>query len=170
MLLQEIRLKQALSEKGIDTTEYKISHKDPYIDVLGKRYVLVFPKFMFDYDLHKKTDILFMGLKTPSREKFLSKFDAKIIYSDRGRSMSTKQRDEWYFSEMAKARFVLCPDGDFVWTYRFFEAAIFRAIPIVENITDVYEGYHFYKWGDEFIYRQDWVEHNRNKVFNETTL
>lgn len=169
MLLQEIRLKQALAEQGVEA-EYKICHSEPYIDVFGNRYPLVFPKYMFGYVLPKETDILFIGMKTKSRQLFLNKFDAKIIYTDRGRRLDIKQRDEWYFNEMAKARFVLCPDGDFVWTYRFFESIIFKAIPIVENVATVYNDYRFYRSNEKLSYNQDWINYNRNKVIKEMTL
>lgn len=169
MLLQEIRTLQAIEETGLNL-DYSFSHKEPYVQVGDKRYVLVFPNFMFEYDTTKSVDKLFIGLKTDSREVFLNQFDATIIYSDRGRRTNTKALDEWYFKEMAKARFVLCPDGDFVWTYRFFESIIFKAIPIVQNVADVYDGYKFYTENDYCVYRQDWVEYNFNKAKKELTL
>ena len=38
-----------------------------------------------------------------------------------------------YWDMMQRAKYVLCPDGDFVWTYRFFEAVACGAIPIIER-------------------------------------
>ena len=170
MLLQEIRTIQASSELGV-RLDYEICHKTPYVKILGEKKPLVFPKFMFDYNEVKDIEMLFIGLKTPSRVEFLKQFPkATIIYSDNGRDLKKKIKDDWYFNQMARAKFVLCPDGDFTWTYRFFEAAIFRAIPIVENVADVYTGYRFYKANDVFLYDKQIVESNRNKVYKETTL
>lgn len=170
MLLQEIRTIQALKERGIHLN-FEICHKTPYVKILGQKKTLVFPKFMFDYNEEKDIDMLFIGLETPSRVEFLKQFpEATVIYSNNGRNLKKKIKDEWYFKQMARAKFVLCPDGDFVWTYRFFESIIFKAIPIVENIASAYNGYKFYQKGDEFVYKKDWVDYNINKLKKEMTL
>jgi hypothetical protein len=170
MLLQQTRVFQAMKELDL-YRDFRYSHSVPFVKMDGIEYRLVFPRFMFEYENEKSIDFLFIGLKTKSREKFLKNFpDAKIIYSDRGRTEGIKERDEWYFNEMSKAKFVLCPDGDFKWTYRFFESIIFKAIPIIENVSSAYYGYKYYKKGDEYVYRQDWVDFNYNKVKEEMTL
>ncbi len=66
-----------------------------------------------------------------------------ISSSKRGRSWPVKGWDQRYVQLLASSQFVLCPDGDFVWTYRFFEAIAAGAIPIVENESPHYEGFHF---------------------------
>lgn len=170
MTLQEIRTRQALKELN-RSDNFTFSHPEPWVKIRDEKYTLIFPQYMFKYQSDKSIDKLFIGLKTPTREKFLNNFpDATIIYSKNGRIADKKVMDEWYFTEMSKAKFVLCPNGDFIWTYRFFEAAIFKAIPIIEEYTKIYEGYKYYKKGDDYIYRIDWVEHNYNKVKQEMTI
>lgn len=66
-----------------------------------------------------------------------------IWSSERGRSFPIKAWDEDYFRLLSQAEFVLCPSGDFVWTYRFFEAILCGAIPIVQAACPLYEGFHF---------------------------
>lgn len=64
---------------------------------------------------------------------------------------------------MAKSQFVVCPNGTFVWTYRFFEAALCGAIPIVEDTCDLYEGFVFYRMSDpvaKLIWTHEIAEHN----------
>jgi hypothetical protein len=64
--------------------------------------------------------------------------------STRGRAYPDKAWDEDYFQLLADSAFVLCPSGDYVWTYRFFEAVMCGAIPIVEQSCDAYAGFHYY--------------------------
>lgn len=72
----------------------------------------------------------------------------QLIHSRRGRSWPGKGWDPGYFDRMLKSQFVLCPDGDFVWTYRFFEAILCGAVPIVENSCQLYDGYIYYSMKD----------------------
>jgi hypothetical protein len=71
---------------------------------------------------------------------------------------------------MARAQFVLCPNGDFTWTYRFFESIIFRAIPIIEDYTHHYDGYYYYTPNDTPIYDEDMVNSNLEKLKKEMML
>lgn len=68
----------------------------------------------------------------------------RITATRKGRVFPVKAWDSEYYKELLSAKYVLCPDGDFVWTYRFFEAIMCKAIPIVENSCDIYKGFHYY--------------------------
>ena len=76
--------------------------------------------------------------------------------------------DENYFLKMSQSKFCICPAGDAPWSMRFYEALMCKSIPIVLNVKDSYRSideskldYKFYLTTDaEFIYREDWVEHN----------
>jgi hypothetical protein len=171
MLLQEIRARQVLQEEGLNLP-IRIEHKENPKTIIGDReFKLIFPKFMFNYANNNQKDIetLFCGLITDKRKPFLNKFKAEIINSNRGRDNQIKNLDKEYFNLMSRAKFVLCPDGDFVWTYRFFEAIIFKAIPIIQNNCPLYEGYKFYNEGDKMEYKEEWIEHNLNKLKREMT-
>ncbi|MBW4553073.1 MAG: glycosyltransferase family 47 protein [Aphanocapsa sp. GSE-SYN-MK-11-07L] len=69
--------------------------------------------------------------------------DIVLWSSQRGRSYPIKAWDDEYFKLMAKAEFVLCPNGDYVWTYRFFEAVMCGAIPVIESDCSAYDGFRF---------------------------
>lgn len=61
------------------------------------------------------------------------KIDTSLIYFDftnRGRDIKFKYIDAEYYKEMANFKYVFCPKGDFVWTYRFFETIQVGSIPI----------------------------------------
>jgi len=178
MYLQEIRARQALDEIG-GHAPIIIDHKTPKTTVGCVDFTLLFPTSMLMYnriDREKDIDVFFMGLITPKRKIFIDLFPASlaqytiIINSNYGRIDGVREWDQNYFDYMSRSKFVLCPDGDFTWTYRFFEAVIFKAIPVVEHDCDIYEGYNYYHAGDELVYRLDWVESNLNKVIKEMML
>jgi len=73
-----------------------------------------------------------------------------IWSSERGRYFPIKSFDDEYFQLLSKSKFVLCPSGDYIWTYRFFESILCGAIPIVEEKCEAYEGFAF-KMMNEFI-------------------
>lgn len=95
-------------------------------------------------------------------------------YSDKFGSLTwitTKVRaiyDANYFSTLRKSKFCLCPAGDYPWSIRFYEALMCKAIPIVKYSWETWRSleeskldYKFYLVDDkEFIYREDWAEHN----------
>lgn len=83
--------------------------------------------------------------------------------STRGRHFPGKSWDDEYFQLLAASRFVLCPNGDFVWSYRFFEAAMCGAIPIVQESCPAYDGFRF-RTMDETAGSMEWspedADHN----------
>jgi hypothetical protein len=104
------------------------------------------------------TNKLYFRLKM----KLLSNFSIKDFFakqygelfiwsSNRGRVFPKKSWDEDYYRILSNSKFVLCPSGDYTWTYRFFESILCGAIPVVEKKCDAYEG---------FIYRN--MEENPN--------
>jgi len=71
-----------------------------------------------------------------------------ITSSSRGRAFPGKSWDDSYFRTLLKTNYVLCPNGDHVWTYRFFEATLCGAIPIVQDSCAEYEGFRYYHLDD----------------------
>lgn len=169
--IQEIRAKQAMEEIGMKG-EIKIIHSEnPKTFINGKEYTLIFPKFILEIKEEKVIDKIFVGLLTEQRKVFLRNFpDAIILNSNNGRKQETKEKDLSYFRMLARSRFVICPNGDFVWTYRFFEAILCRCIPIIEEECELYKGYHYYKVGDKYEYREDWIKENLSKIKKEMML
>lgn len=171
VILQETRARQAMEEIGMKG-EVKIVHSEnPKTFINGKQYTLLFPKFILNIKEKKVIDKLFIGLLTENRKKFLRNFkNAVILSSDVGRRGGEKEKDLSYFRMMARSKFALCPNGDFIWTYRFFEAVLCRCIPIIEEECELYKGYYFYKLGDKYEYREDWIKKNLSKIKKEMML
>ncbi len=164
-LIQQIRANQVLTEEKLNLP-VKVWHTNDPLTIIGDReFALVFPKFMLDYQNEKDIDLLFVGLLTKKRMEFLSNFKkAVIIASNRGRNENTKKKDEDYFTLMSRTKFALCPNGDFIWTYRFFEAIIFKAIPIIQDFHPLYDGYKYYSLGDNLVYNEEWVNENLKRI------
>lgn len=83
--------------------------------------------------------------------------------SSRGRHFPGKSWDDEYYVLLGRSQFVLCPSGDYVWSYRFFEAVLCGAIPIVERPCPAYDGFHYRLLQErvhDLQYRQDCADRN----------
>jgi hypothetical protein len=82
--------------------------------------------------------------------------------------------DKVYFRTLKSSKFCLCPAGDAQWSMRFYEALLCKSIPIVHYKWESWKTEQEYKLDykyyltteTEFIYREDWAEHNY-KIFME---
>lgn len=119
------------------------------------------------------------SLKTKWLNNLFSKKENKyhprihILSSKKGRRYPKKSWDNNYYDVLLKSKFVLCPPGDFDWSYRFFEAILCGAVPIVENNCDAYDGFKFYFFKnklDELIYDQEIINHNFNLCLKKITI
>jgi hypothetical protein len=89
--------------------------------------------------------------------------DVTVWSSERGRRFPTKAWDEDYFRMLAGSQLVLCPSGDYHWSYRFFEACLCGALPIVEQVSPLYEGLRYRLLADGRDHRpwaQEDADHN----------
>jgi len=97
-----------------------------------------------------------------------------IASSNRGRQFPTKAWDQGYFDLLCDSQFVLCPDGDFQWTYRFFEAVICGAIPVVQSESAIYHGYAYRVMNKANLARMNYsleeAEHNFSLAESLLTL
>lgn len=103
------------------------------------------------------------GLSRKFQTSMENETSLTIVLSTKGRTFPEKAWDDNYFDQMANAKFVLCPNGDFIWTYRFFEAIFCGAIPIIEDEADIYKGFIYYRLSDpveKYKYSQDIIHHN----------
>ena len=91
--------------------------------------------------------------------------------SHAGRQFPSKAWDQTYYDTMCRSRFALCPNGDFVWTYRFFEATMCGAIPIVEQPCALYDGFHYHMMDDDdYAWSADKAQHNYELCAQRLTI
>ena len=86
--------------------------------------------------------------------------------------------DKKYYNNLSQSKFCLCPSGDMMYSMRFYECLMCKCIPIVDKVEETYRSkkeskldYKYYLSSEkEFIYREDWVEHNYNIFLQYHTL
>jgi hypothetical protein len=120
---------------------------------------------------------LFRGLKTPHKQwvwdHFAHRTDANVSISKRGRDPRLKYKlDDVYYRDMCNAQFVLTPTDVYAWSYRFFEAIMCRAIPILhdDEVDKFAHRFRVYRHSEKHVWREDWVEHNLAQLRAHHTL
>lgn len=182
-ILQYILFEKALIESGIKLVDTRIDVATAKCYNDGIEYNVIFPK---EY-LHKinnikcsKTfDYNFRGRYMKVREWILpySNFEHNcVLFTQQGQDIEKESAyffDQDYYQIIASSKFTLCPAGDYLWSYRFFEACLCKSIPIIESnekMDNTMLGYKFYHNNDNHIYREDWVNHNYELVKKQHML
>lgn len=165
------------------TGNLEIDHSKPNTKFLDYESSLVFSESFIDYCYNlnkiKEDKIYFRGLITESRDNAIKNLKLKInkeliIDSNKnGRTFPIKSFDEDYFISLSKYKFSFCPDGDFTWSYRFFESIMCGSIPIIENNCLLFEDFYYYKLSDDLnniTYNDEWCIHNLKVLKDKFTL
>jgi hypothetical protein len=92
----------------------------------------------------------------------------KFVFTNRGRVSKYKFLDEEYYKEMSNYRFIFCPKGDFIWTYRFFESIQLGSIPITCFKTKIYDDFKYFKIYDDLRKINQNVINKNLKIFKST--
>lgn len=98
---------------------------------------------------------------------------AIVLFSKRGRAYPGKVWDDDFYRQLARTRFSLCPDGDQIWSYRFFESMLCGSIPIIQTRWPTYEGFRYFTFDDPvetLVYRQEDLDHNFELCRQRLTL
>lgn len=66
-----------------------------------------------------------------------------IKFTKRGRVSTYKYIDVDYFTEMSRYKYVFCPSGDFIWTYRFYEAIQVGSLPLCLKNVNLYDEFNY---------------------------
>lgn len=139
---QQALFEEALAEVGYqfdNSRSISIDHETPKCFFKEESFELVFPlRFLREcrqLNYSKSLDFCFRGIRTTKREwvNGFNSANSKISFTDKGRKIEKHHFDTEFYQEMAHAKFTLCPAGDFLWTYRFLEAAMCKSIPIIER-------------------------------------
>ena len=115
---------------------------------------LIYPHQFFDLYRQEWTDrtvnASFTGRGGPTRRETLSRWQrrngkAAVVWSDVGKKWPGKAWDPPYVATLAATRFALCPVSYFsdnvFWLYRFFDACAAGALPVVDQVFPLYEGF-----------------------------
>lgn len=114
-----------------DISKYiEINHALPCVKIGELERPLIYPKAITDYCKtiwqDRNINISFQGLLTEQRKEILNKIglEIEIQESNKGRIFPIKAWDENYYQTLSKSKFVLCLNGDYIWSYRFFESIL----------------------------------------------
>ena len=156
-----------------------IQHNKPLVTINTISKPLLFSKIFCSYLKTQwkepELEISFIGLITEKRRKALTRINnIHIFESERGRHFPSKAFDEYYYSILLKSRYTLCLDGDFIWTYRFFEACLLGSIPIIENTCNLYNDFITFTIDDynngNIHYDTMMITHNYNMAVKTLTI
>lgn len=187
IIKQEILLRQALIEEGIDLSTVKI---ECYHDIglskvngieFGIKYPMSFYKKAYSLTPKIKTvDFYFNGNTNESGkrnillEPFKKNKNSIIISSNDGRKIKNKGKFNLeYFEPFALSKFGLCPhqmDWDLslenMWTYRFIESCFVGAIPVLFKETPLGQNFirnFYYEWNTDII-KNEFYEYNEKEA------
>ena len=146
-----------LQRKGSIPANVEYLHKEPFVRVgLIKVPLLYSPaviaRCLSLWQSSRAIDYFFMGKISAHRSSTLRDWQSthpragKVLIENslNGRTPTGGAWDQRYYTLLGKSKFVLCPNGSFVWTYRFFEAILCGAIPVVYEEADSYAGFHYH--------------------------
>lgn len=138
-----------------------------------------------DARYNKKIDLDNMGFASIT-DNFINKIlgsgkkSKKIKFGDlllwstaKGREFPIKSWDNEYYEILSNTEFVLCPNGDYIWTYRFFESILCGAIPVVESNCDLYKDFRYYTLEDnlnDLKWRVEDALHNYMTCISKITI
>lgn len=153
----------------------EISHSEPFTRIGAETRTLIYPASI----PRKSREFWSSNRSGTSFTGFIPEFRAEAfkIWQDRasitatsgGRKGLKRYWDVDYLTEMGKAEFALCPDGGYPWSYRFFEAIMCGATPIIQTDQPYYQGYHYHKWDDVNLQHKN-VEENFQLLTERLTL
>ncbi|SES69039.1 exostosin domain-containing protein [Thalassotalea agarivorans] len=128
-------------------------------------------KHIFSFDappsIKEKLTKIFFPVAVPKEGNIDVRKIGKLLLwsSDRGRNFPIKSWDNEYFKVLANSKFVLCPSGDYVWSYRFFESILCGAIPVIEEYCEAYNGFRF-QYMSEKASNLKWSKEDAEYNFN----
>ena len=89
--------------------------------------------------------ILLLNLFLFNKEFIINTKKSYFEFTLNGRNNKIKYLDPNYFNQMSMYKYIFCPRGDFLWTYRFFETIQVGSIPICKIKHNIYEDFIFLK-------------------------
>lgn len=176
IVLQEFFFREALREIGILDGKVEIDHMNGtcWHEGVGK-VPIIFPEGRIstvrEFSRRKTQDYIFRGVISSGRE-WLEEYP-NVRESKYGRNPKTKyELDIDYFEGLSASRFGLAPVGGCPWSYRFFEAIMCDAVPIIGQADhDIFAShFHFQRDGEEHHYSYEHCQKNYQVFVEKHTL
>lgn len=144
----------------------------------SQRFGPVFPRSLVEPALAlptvKRLEYNFIGKYREDRDwvcEFSERPDSYVFWrAGAGTRQGFLTFDEFYFGTLAASKFTLCPSGREPWTYRFFEAALCKSIPVVDKPNASMEGFYFLTREQLHVYSPQQAEHNFQRFLEWNTF
>jgi hypothetical protein len=145
---------------------------------INRKWIIPFIEKKFNNNSY----LQFTDMKTKKNYKKMGDYDytlTKIGFVPKEVEINKRNFfDKKYFDQLSQSKFGLCPAGDSMWSMRFYECLMCKCIPIVDKVEETFRSveeskldYKYYLTSSpEFVYREDWVEHNYNIFIQYHTL
>ena len=145
---------------------------------INRKWIIPF----INNNFNSNSYLQFTDKKTKENYEIKGKYDHTLYKNGFVPMEVTKAKrnffDKNYFDKLSQSKFGLCPAGEGIYSMRFYECLMCKCIPIVNTVEETYRSkeeskldYKYYLSTDkEFIYREDWVEHNYNIFLQYHTL
>lgn len=138
----------------VEESEVLIDHSTGHCHYRGVEYGLTYPRKWIDLIRTKEKDVDFffsgfLNRERPELRGWVNEYAGEksvIFFSDNGRRIPRYFFDCNFFGLMSRSKFALCPQGHpYKWTYRFYEAALCRSVPVLRE-DDLVPDYMDYKF------------------------
>lgn len=150
-----------------------------YLD--GKEFNLIFPLRLLklikeNCDFNKKINYNFCGKLTDKREwvKEYDQMENAVAFTQKGRLLEKGFFDLDYYQILCNSHFTLCPEGDYKWSYRFFEAILCDSIPVIKSADyhSSMDGFKFFthEEKDQHTYSKAICDHNKLLFLRKNSL
>lgn len=174
--LQEFYFRKALDELGIHDGQVVIQHETgrcfhEQTGWLNLTFPITHVRAAMQLRAPKTSETFFRGVITEQRV-WVNNFE-NVEPSDYGRDKKKKYTfHAEYFEELSKARFGLAPVGDCPWSYRFFEAIMCNAIPVLgPEDEDIYASqFHHYRYPEIGSYDTRLCRENTRVLIENHTI
>jgi len=184
----------SISRTNAHDLKMELLHTKPFVKIGSHEGLFLYPKQLFKKSkalwTERDQEYLFRAYPTPDRLKAAAEWmeNTGLVPSVKMHNFermtgSSKLWDEEYYRDIARSKFSVIPNGldgelpehksssDLKWTYRFLDALLCGAIPIVQGHTALYEGFEYYLMSDkEYIYDPGIAERNFEKAYLKFTV
>lgn len=94
-------------------------------------------------DLKAIIKLLIFTLLFQKREFKIETSKIDFHFTNNGRNPDIKFLDKQYYRNLAKYKFIFCPQGIFEWTYRFYETTLVNSVPVIDFRTKAFGDFKY---------------------------
>lgn len=181
---KRFNVKYSITRGAGKPLDIEVSHGKPSIRIGAYEGLLLYPTSVFRRSKafwgKRDQEYLLRAYPTPERLEVAAEWMRRTgktptVHMEHFERMSGTKKlwDRDYYADIARSKFSIIPngldhetpeykDGElYIWTYRFIDAILLGAIPIVQNSTPLYNHFEYYFMTDtDYVYDPEIAERN----------